>query len=149
MRAPVAYGFRAGVAQRHVAGRHRMDLRTEHPHTFHIRMLTLHICLAHENLASHAHERAHGCRSHSVLSGTCLRYDACLSHPACHQYLPHRVVYLMRSGMVQILSFKIKPASVFCAHASCMIQRRRSAHIVSEQLMIFLPELLTVYYAAV
>ncbi len=107
MTAPVAYSLRTGIAKRHVSCRHRMHLRTEHAHAFHIGVLPLHIGLAHKHLALHTHQRTHRGCCHPVLSGTRLRYYTTLAHLARQQYLPYGIVYLVRTGMVKVLTLQI------------------------------------------
>ena len=122
MAAPVADCFRAGIGERHVSGGHRMHLCAKHLHALHVGMLSLHVGLAHEDLAVHAEERAdRGC-CHAVLSGAGLSDDACLAHLACEEYLPDGVVDLVRSRVVEVLAFEIELTAVALAHALGVVE---------------------------
>lgn len=107
--APVADGGRAGITECHIACGDGMHLGTQHLHALHIGMLTLHVGLAHEDLALHIEQRTHRGSSHTMLSGACLGNDTCLAHLAGQQNLADGVVDLMGSGMIKVLSFEIEP----------------------------------------
>ena len=121
--APVAYGLRAGIAQRHVAGAHRVHLGSQHLHTLYVGMLALHIGGTHENLTLHVHQGAYRSGSHTVLSGSGFGNDAGLAHLLGHENLTDGVVDFVCTGMVQVLALQIELASVLLAHALGIIKR--------------------------
>ena len=121
--APVAYGLRAGIAQRHVAGTHRVHLGSQHLHALYVGMLALHIGGTHENLTLHVHQGAYRSGSHTVLSGSGFGNDAGLAHLLGHENLTDGVVDFVCTGMVQVLALQIELASVLLAHALGIIKR--------------------------
>ena len=100
-----------------------MNLRSEHLHTLDIGVLSLDIGLSHEYLALHVHQCAHSSRGNAMLPCSRLGDDSCLAHLLCHEYLADGIVYLMCSGMIEILTFKIYPATILLAHSACEIKR--------------------------
>ena len=145
MTAPVADGFAAGIGERHVARPHGMHRRAEHLHTLYIRVLSFNVGSTHENLTLHTHQRTNCCGSHTMLTGTSLCDDARLAHAACQQNLSDSVVDLVRAGVVQVLALQEQTAAILLAHAPCLVERRRAAHIVFQQLAVFLLEFLRLY----
>ena len=133
MTTPVAYSLGASIAQSHIARCHRMNGSSKHTHTLNIGVLTLNICLAHEHLALHVHKRAHCGSGNTMLSGTCLGNDACLAHLLCHENLTDGVVYLVRTGMVEVLALEIKLAPVLLAHATGIVQGRGTTYIIAQE----------------
>ena len=121
--APVAYGLRAGIAQRHVAGAHRVHLGSQHLHALYVGMLALNIGGTHENLTLHVHQGAYRSGSHTVLSGSGFGNDAGLAHLLGHENLTDGVVDFVCTGMVQVLALQIELASVLLAHALGIIKR--------------------------
>ena len=121
--APVAYGLRAGIAQRHVAGAHRVHLGSQHLHALYVGMLALYIGGTHENLTLHVHQGAYRSGSHTVLSGSGFGNDAGLAHLLGHENLTDGVVDFVCTGMVQVLALQIELASVLLAHALGIIKR--------------------------
>ena len=136
MAAPVSYGLVGGILERLVAALHGKYLGAQHAHAFHVDVLTLHIQCTHIHTAGHIHQCAHGGSGHSVLSGTGLGYDALLSHAPCKQYLPDGIVYLVGTGVVQILALEVEPAAVLLAHALGQVQWTGPAHVVAQQLLV-------------
>ena len=123
MTAPVAYGLRAGIAQRHIACAHRVHLGSQHLHTLYVGMLAFHIGGTHEDLTLHVHQGAYRSGSHTVLSGSGFGNDAGLAHFLCHENLTDGVVDFVCTGMVQVLALQIELASVLLAHALGIIKR--------------------------
>ena len=120
--APVAYRFRAGIAESHVACCYRMHLRAKHLHTFYVCMLALDICLSHEYLTFHVHQGAYRSSRHTMLPSTCLGYNTCLAHFLCHEYLSNGIVYLVCTCVVEVFTFEIQAASILLAHALGEVQ---------------------------
>ena len=123
MTAPVTYSLRTGITQGHVARAHRIHLGTQHLHTLHIGVLTLHICSTHKDFALHIHQGTDGGCCHTVLTGSCLCDDTGLAHLLCHQNLTDGIVDLVCSCMVQVLTLQIELATIFLAHAFGIIER--------------------------
>ena len=99
-----------------------MDLGTEHAHTFHVGMLSLHIGLTHEDLTLHAEERAdRGC-CHAVLTGASLSNDACLTHLTGEENLSDGVVDLVSTRVVQVLALEIELAAIALTHALGVVE---------------------------
>ena len=107
-------------------------------------MLTLNVESAHIDSARHVHQRADRSRSHAVLTRSCFGYDALLAHASCQEDLTDGIVYLVCAGMVQVFSLQIELATVLLAHASGVIERAGPAHIVAQELVILLQEVLAV-----
>ena len=85
-------------------------------------------------------QRTHRGCCHTVLTGSCLGNDARLAHLPGQKYLAYGVVYLVRTGVVEVFALEKETASVLLAHAASLIQRRRTAHIVAQQGAVFLLE---------
>ena len=100
-----------------------MHLGTQHPHTLHVGVLSLHIGLAHENLTLHVHQRTDGGSGHTMLSGTRLGDDARLAHLAGHQDLSDGIVDFVCSGMVEVFTLKIQLATVSFTQAAGVVKR--------------------------
>ena len=142
MAAPVADGLRAGIAQRHITRTDGMHLGSQHLHTLHVRVLTLHIGGTHKHLALHVHQRTDRRCGHTVLSGASLCDDAGLAHLLGQQDLADGVVDLVGTRVVQVFTLQIELTAVVFTHALGIVERRRAAHIVLQQLMVLLLELL-------
>ena len=142
MAAPVTNGLTTCVAQRHVACADWMHLGTKHLHALHVGMLTLHIGSPHEHLALHIHQRTHRRRCHTVLSGSRLCDNPRLPHLLCQQDLSDGVVDLVGSRVVQVLALQVQLAAVLPTHPLRKVQRTGPSHIVLQQRVILLLELL-------
>ena len=149
MAAPVPDGLRAGITQRHVARGDGVDCRSQHAHALHVGVLSLHVGLAHEYLASHAHQGAYRGRGHAVLSRSRLGRDAGLAHALGHEYLSYGVVNLVGARVVEVFPLQVEPAAVKLAHAAGMVERRGTAHVVAQQRPVLPPEVGAVQYLAV
>ena len=123
MAAPVADSLVSSVLQGLVTALNRHNGSTEHLHSLHVHMLSLHIESTHINRARHIHKGTCSSSCHAMLSSACLCDDTCLSHLLCHENLTERVVYLMRSRVVQVLALQIELTSVLLAHALCEVER--------------------------
>ena len=123
MTAPVAYGFRTGIAQCHVTGADRMYFCAQHFHAFYVCVLTLHIGSPHKHLALHVHQCTHRRCGHAVLSGSRLCDDAGLTHFLCQQDLSDGIVDLMGTRMVQVFALQIHLTTVLLTHAFGIIER--------------------------
>ncbi len=80
IRNPVAHRFADGVLQGPAAIGNADDVRSEETHPKDIQPLAPHVFLAHIDDAFHAHQRAHGCRGHSVLARAGFGYDSLFAH---------------------------------------------------------------------
>ena len=71
-----------------------------------------------------------------MLSRSRLRDDTGLSHLFRQKALPQHIVDLMRTGMIQVLSFQVNlcTAQIF-GHLLCVIQKRRPAGIVFQKIL--------------
>ena len=142
MTAPVAYSLTACVAQCHVACAYWVHLGSQHLHALHVGVLSLHIGSTHKHLALHVHQRTHRSCGHTVLSGTCLGYDASLTHLLGQQYLSDGVVDFVRTGVVQVLALQVELTAILLAHTLGIVQRTGASHIVLKQCMILLLKLI-------
>ena len=68
-----------------------------------------------------------------MLSGSCLRHDALLTHFLGNENLSDGVVDLMGTRVVQVLTLEVELATVFLTHATGIVEGRRTAHVVAEQ----------------
>ena len=149
MAAPVPDGLRAGITQRHVARGDGVDCRSQHAHALHVGVLPLHVGLAHEYLASHAHQGAYRGRGHAVLARSRLRRHAGLAHALGHEYLAYGVVNLVGSRVVEVFPFQVELAAIQLAHATGVVKRRGTAHVVAQQRPVLPLEGGAVQYLAV
>ena len=107
VRHPVAHGFVDGFLQRFLARVNRHDVRAEHFHAINIEFLPLAIHRAHVDDAFHAEHRGDGGGGHAVLARAGFGDDAGLAHAPGEEDLAHRVIELVRAGVVQILALEI------------------------------------------
>ena len=140
---PFAHSFAYCILERHSAACNCMHLSSQKLHSVHIQRLTLRILLSHEYLALHAEQRRCRSRRDAVLSCSCLCDNSRLAHLFSKKNLPEHVVYLVRACVVEILTLQI----YFCtaeilSHIVCIIEQRRSARIVSKQILQLSVELL-------
>ncbi len=141
---PVAHGLVGGIFQGLIATEGRNHFRSEHLHLFHVRRLALHINGPHVNNTFQTHQRANRCGCQTVLSGAGFSNNPMFAQFFCDQNLANRVVYFVRSGMVQILAFQINVALVFFRKPPGIIQRRGPPNVIFEQANKFLPEIVRI-----
>ena len=110
-----------------------MDLSTQHAHPFDIGVLALDIRLTHENLTFEIHQGTNCSSSNAMLSGSGLGNDAGLAHFLCQQYLTGTVVYLVGSGMVEVLTLQIEVTTILLAHSFGIVEWRRTTNVVLQQ----------------
>src|SRR6185312_888068 len=134
---PIADGLIGCILERLAAAGGGYHLRSQHLHPGHVRRLAFDIFFSHIDDALHAFQRTHSGSGYAVLSRTRFGNDPLFSQPARQQYLPHRIIDLVRPGMIQVLAFQEQLCIVFGAHPRGKIQRRRSADIVLQQRTIF------------
>ena len=140
--APVAYGLVGGVLEGHIAARHGYHSGSEHLHLLYIEMLALHIGLAHVDGAGQAAQRADGSRGYAVLTGAGLGHDALLAHALSQQYLSQSVVYLVGSGVIEVLALEVDAAAVSGAQPVGQIEGRRATGVVTQQRREFILKVL-------
>jgi len=100
---PVAQGLIHGVLEGTGAGADRHHLRAQQFHAEDVQRLAAHVYLSHVHLALQPQQGGGGGRGHAVLSGARLGDDPSLAHVPGEQALPQGVVYLVGSGMAQVL----------------------------------------------
>ena len=98
------------------------DGGAEHLHLLHIDALALYVGLTHVDDAFHIHQCADGGCGHTVLSGSGFGDDAALAHAACQQYLPDAVVDFVGTGVVQVFTLEVNPATVLLGQAVCQVE---------------------------
>ena len=110
--------------------------RTSAPRMLHaedVGFLPLDVGGTHVDDARQVEERAHGCGGDAVHAGAGLGDDAALAHAAREQNLAHRVVDLVRAGVVQILALQIDlRAAAMAREPLGEIERARPADIMFE-----------------
>ena len=106
VRHPVAHGFVDGFLQSFLSRVNRHDFRAEHFHAIHVEFLPLAIHRAHIDDAFHPEHRGDRGRGDAVLARAGLRDDAGFAHALGEQDLAHRVVELVRAGVVQVLALE-------------------------------------------
>ena len=104
---PVAQRLVHRVLQRRRAGMHRPHLGAQQLHAEDVGLLPLDVGRAHIDDAGHVEERADRGGGDAVLAGAGLGDDAALAHAARQQDLAHRVVDLVRAGVVEVLALQI------------------------------------------
>ena len=106
VRDPVAHRLVQRILQRLRAGCHRHHFGTEQFHAVDIDLLPLDVHRAHVDHALRARARGHRGAGHAVLAGAGLGDDARLAHAPGDQRLAHRVVDLVRAGVVQVFALE-------------------------------------------
>ena len=81
-----------------------------------------------------------------MLSGTGFGNDAVFTHAACQQYLADGVVYLVRTGMVQVFTLQVNLAAIFFRKAVSLIEWGRTAYVVAQQLVVLTLEVFTLQH---
>src|SRR6478735_10499354 len=109
---PISQGLIGSVFQRLTSTSCRNHFRAEHFHTLHVRLLALHVDLAHVHFAFHTHECTYCSRCYTMLTCTCLCNNAFLTKSAGEENLSERVIYFMRTGVTQIFSLQIDLRSI-------------------------------------
>ena len=103
---PVPEGLVDGVLEGLRTGFDRDHLGAQQPHPCHVERLTPSVDGAHVDHAFQAEQRARGGGGDPVLTGTGLGDHSGLAHVSRQQSLPEHVVDLVRTGVVQVLSFQ-------------------------------------------
>jgi hypothetical protein len=103
---PVAQRLIGRVLQRAGAGLDRDHGRAEEAHAVHVQRLAGHVLRAHVDHALQPEPGAHRRGGDTVLARAGLGDDAPLAHPPREQRLAHRVVDLVRPGMVEVLALE-------------------------------------------
>ena len=143
MTAPVANGLVGGVLQGLVATLHRYDRCAQHPHSFHVHMLALHIKSTLIHGARHIHQRTSRSCCDTVLTCTCLGNDACLAQLLGQENLSQRIVNLVGTRVVEVFTLQIKLTAILLTHALGIVEWGRTTHVILQQGMILTLELLT------
>src|SRR3954451_18601183 len=139
---PVADRFVDRVLERAAAARHRHDFRAEEAHAEDVELLPRHVHLAHVDDALQPEERAGGGGGDAVLSRAGLRDDARLSHPLRDQRLPHRVVDLVRAGVIEVLALEEQPSHPADLREFLRLgERRRTSDEIGEDAVELFAEL--------
>ena len=81
-----------------------------------------------------------------MLPGSGFGDDAALAHAACQQYLPDAVVDFVGTGVVQVFTLEVNPATVLLGQAVCQVEWGRASHVVAQQLVVFTLEVLTLQH---
>ena len=116
----------------------RPHLGPEQLHAEHIRLLAADVFLAHVDDALQAEAGTGRGGGDAVLPGAGFGDHAPLAHPHGEQGLAERVVDLMGAGVVQVFALQIDlGAAVFLAQPLGVIQRRRPADIMPQQIAQF------------
>ena len=110
---PIAHGLVGGIFERLIATDCSNHFSTEHAHFLYIGSLAFHIHCTHVNNAFQPHQGTNSGRGKSMLTCTCFSYNACFPKLFSHQDLPYRIVYLVRTGMIQIFPLKENVALIF------------------------------------
>src|SRR5690606_7529988 len=130
---PVAHRFVRGILQGHVAalcGDHR---GAQYAHPFHVGALPFHIHFAHVDDAFHAHQRADGGCSNTVLPSTRFSDDLLIHETARKEYLSHDVDHLMSTGMTEVLAHEVNLRVDRFRKTLCEVQGCGSSYIVLQQ----------------
>ena len=145
MAAPVANRLVGGIFQCHVTRGNRHHRGSHHFHLLHVHLLPFHIGLTHIDSAGHLHQGTDGGGSHAVLPGTGLCDDPCLAHLASDQDLSDGVVNLVRTGMIEVLTFQVDLRPVTFRQLAGVVERRRASHVIAQQLIEILPETIALH----
>jgi hypothetical protein len=150
VRDPVAHRFVDGFLQGLLARVNRHDFRAEHLHAIHVEHLALAIHRAHVDDAFQSEHRGDGRRGHAVLARAGLGDDARLAHALGEEDLAHRVVDLVRAGVIEVFALEINlRAAEFLGQAFGKIKRRGATDKFREVVGKFLLKLRVVLRAEV
>src|SRR5690606_38086137 len=83
--------------------------------------------------AFHAHQRADGGCSNTVLPSTRFSDDLLFPEPARKENLPHGIVHLVRTGMTEVLAFEVNLRADRFRKTLCEVQGCGSSYIVLQQ----------------
>src|ERR1700674_1351603 len=130
---PVAHRFVERVLERLRAGFDRNHLSPEQLHPEYVLRLALDVFRSHLHDALHAEARSHGRGGNAVLAGARLGDHSRLAESFRQQRLADAIVYLVRTGVIQILALEIdlRAAELF-GPALRVIDRARPADIMLE-----------------
>ena len=95
-----------GVLENTVTKCHFDHLGAQHAHAGHVERLSPCVDLSHVDAALETEHRTHGGRGNAVLSCSGLRDHAGLAHALDEQCLPDRIIDLMGTGMVEVLTLE-------------------------------------------
>ena len=118
------------------------SLVSQHLHLFHVDVLAFDVGLSHEDQALHAGQGTDGGGGYTVLSGTGLGNDAAFTHAAGQQHLPHGVVDLVGTGVVQVFALEVDLATIFLGQAFGVIEGGRTSNVVFQQVFEFAFEII-------
>ena len=145
VRHPVAQSVVHCILQRAATAGHCLNLSPQQLHAENIGRLTFNIGRAHIDGARQTKQSAHGCRGHTMLSGSCFRNNSRLAHSLCQQDLTKAVVDFVGASVVQLIALQIDFGTVFSANLFGQtlrkIQRARTPHIVFAVVLKLFPEL--------
>ena len=121
---PVAHGLVKCILQRSGTRLDRDHFGAQQAHAVNVDGLALDILAPHVHNALHTQTRSNSRRCHAVLPGAGFRNHAFLAQTFSEQRLAYRIVYLVRTGMVEIFPFQVDlcPAQL-PAPALCVVQR--------------------------
>jgi len=71
------------------------------------------------------------------------------NHWVAQQYLPDAVVDFVGTGVVQVFTLEVNPATVLLGQAVCQVEWGRASHVVAQQLVVFTLEVLTLQHLEV
>ena len=102
-------------------------------HALDVRSLALDVEFAHEDFALEAQKRRHGRRRDAVHAGARFGDQAFLAHAFGEERLADRVVYLVRAGVVEVLSLQIdlRAAHLF-RQTLGEIERGSASHVIAQ-----------------
>ena len=110
-RDPIAHRLVGRILEGAASRSDLSHLSTEQIHPIHIQRLSARILFAHVNDAFKAKKGANSCGRDTVLSCACFGDDTALAHAQGEQYLTERVIDLVRTCVIQILSLEIDPGA--------------------------------------
>jgi len=130
---PVAHGLVERIFEGLGAAFDRHHGGTQEFHAVDVGRLPLDVLAAHVNHAFESEARRHGGGGYTVLAGAGLGDHPRLAHAAGQQGLAHRIVHLVRAGVVEVFALEVdlRPA-LDRRQALGMVNRARPAHIVLE-----------------
>ena len=103
---PITQRLVDGVLENTVTKCHFDHLGAQHAHAGHVERLSPCVDLSHVDAALETEHRTHGGRGNAVLSCSGLRDHAGLAHALDEQCLPDRIIDLMGTGMVEVLTLE-------------------------------------------
>ena len=128
---PISERFIHGIFQGRCAACYRYNFGTQQFHAENVGGLTFDVGFAHIDDTRKIKQGADGRRGHTMLAGACFCNDPLFAHSTGKEDLSERIVNLVRSGVVELITLKVNPGSAqLSSKALGKIQRAWTPNVV-------------------